>query len=135
MPSPGEVKFSGPYRPHEHHCNCKTHFSCAPWITGYPFSRRFFWFLLQTECHGTFKPGFKPNTAHLSWCKGGVIKKPVFYQVQLKTATHSENCWGMELASQEICTVCTLPYPTPISNSNHCIQLFYLFNSAFISAF
>lgn len=41
----------------------------------------------------------------------------------------------MELASQEIRTVCTLPYPTPISNSNHCILLFYLFNSAFISAF
>lgn len=78
-----------------------------------PFSWKNFWFLLQTEWHGTFS--FKPNSTHLNWCKrGGTEKQP--HQVQLKTATHSENCWGMELPSQEICAACTLPYPTPISN-------------------
>lgn len=132
LPSPGEIKIPGPYRPHEHHCSCKTHLQLCPIDPKIFLFWKVFWFLLQTECHGS--SSFKPNTTHLNWCKGGG-KEKVFFQVQLETATHSENCWGMEHASPEICTVCTLPYPTPISNGDHCILLFYLFNSAFISAF
>lgn len=58
--------------------------------------------------------------------------------MQLKTATHSENCWGMELASQEICIVCTLPYrhPSPMAITVFCcficlIQLLFQHFSQF----
>lgn len=65
-------------------------------------------FLLQAGCHASFS--FKPNITHLNLCKGaGGERKTVSFHAQLKTATHSENCSGMELASEEICTIYSLP--------------------------
>lgn len=136
LPSPGEVKIPGPYRPHEHHCSCKTHLQLCPIDPKIFLFWKVFWFLLQTECHGS--SSFKANTTHLNWCKGGGKEKQSFFKCNSKQppTQKTAGAWSTHLQRFALYVHSLTPHQSPMVITVFCcficlIQLLFQHFSQF----